>query len=431
LKQNLDINYIQSEKGHDTFMVSKKITRTYYVLSGNGYFTIADKRYPVSPGMLVEVPAKIEYSYSGRMTLLGVSIPGWFIGNDKHTRRNPDVFRYDSTPAAANLSWWERLVRVRFFGKSPMNAYLRLNQWLWNRAPASILSVSPIRSYSEQLHRLACVMGYRAQAFSTYFLRNRPQLELIRRLVGRKKAGETLSVAVLGCSTGAEAYSVAWRIQSARPGLRLILHAVDVSRPVVEFAKRGVYSLTTPELTDTAVFERMTPAEMEEFFDKDGETMTVKSWIREGINWQVGDVGDRETLDLLGSQDLVVANNFLCDMEAWEAERCLRNIARLVRPDGYVFVSGIDLDIRARVASDLGWKPLEELLEEIHEGDPCMRNIWPCRYGGLEPLDKRRPDWKIRYAQAFQVASNRDGIMNSARDEVLTGAVVDGECSKA
>ncbi len=91
-------------------------------------------------------------------------------------------------------------------------------------------------------------------------------------------------------------------------------------------------------------------------------------------------------------------------MDSAEAERTLRNIARLVGPRGYLFVSGIDLEVRTKVASDLGWEPVEELLEEIHEGDPCMRDQWPCHYGGLEPLDKRRQDWKLRYASAFRLA---------------------------
>jgi SAM-dependent methyltransferase/mannose-6-phosphate isomerase-like protein (cupin superfamily) len=406
-QKDLEIYYIEVEKGHDTFMVSKKITRTYYVFSGSGHFTIDNKRYPVGAGVLVEVPPKVEYSYSGKMTLLCLSIPRWFSGNDIFTKWNPDVFGYDSPCVADDVSWSRRLVRVRIFGRSPINAYLRLNRWLWNKAPASILSLSPIRSYGRVLHRLVCAQGRREQFCHTFFLRNRPELELIRRLVERKKTGETLSVTVLGCSTGAEAYSVAWRIRSARPDLRLVLHAVDVSKPAVEFAKRGVYSLTASQLTSTAIFERMTAAEMDEFFDRDGEVMTVKSWIREGINWQVGDAGDSETLDLLGPQDVVVANNFLCHMEASEAERCLRNIARSVRPDGYLFVSGIDLDIRARVACDLGWKPLQDLLEEIHEGDPSVRSVWPWNYSGLEPFNKRRRDWKIRYAAAFQLASDR------------------------
>jgi SAM-dependent methyltransferase len=207
----------------------------------------------------------------------------------------------------------------------------------------------------------------------------------------------------LGCSTGAAAYSVAWRIRSARPDLKLILHAVDISRQAVEFAKRGVYSLTTPQLTDTTVCERMTTVEMEELLHRDGDVVTVKSWIKEGIEWRVGDVGEPEIVDALGPQDMVVANNFLCHMDASEAERCLRNIARLVNPRGYLFVSGVDLDIRTKVARDLGWKPVPELLEEIHEGDRSLRSRWPCHYAALEPLNKNRKDWRLRYAAAFQL----------------------------
>src|SRR5215469_16572054 len=81
LKQkDLEIYYIEVEKGHDTFMVSKKIIRTYYVLSGSGYFTIADRKYDVSPGMLVEVPTDVEYCYSGKMKLIAFSKPRWFSG---------------------------------------------------------------------------------------------------------------------------------------------------------------------------------------------------------------------------------------------------------------------------------------------------------------------------------------------------------------
>jgi hypothetical protein len=90
-------------------------------------------------------------------------------------------------------------------------------------------------------------------------------------------------------------------------------------------------------------------------------------------------------------------------MDASAAERCLRNIGSLVSPHGYLFVSGIDLDVRTKVASDLGWKPLQELLEEIHEGDRDMRGFWPFHYGGVEPLNKRRQDWRLRYAAAFQL----------------------------
>jgi len=404
LKQkDVEVCYIEVEKGHDSFVISKKITRLYYVLSGSGRFTIDGHKYDVGPGMLVEVPPKVEYSYSGTMKLIVLSRPRWFSGNDTFTRWNPDVVRRDSTSVVDGASWLTRLARLRIFGKSPISAYLRLNEPLWKHLPSSLAAFGPTRSYGTFLHTLARIQNVRAQALSTYFLRNRPQLELIRRLLDGKAKADTLRVTLLGCSTGAEAYSVAWRIRCARPDLKLIMHAIDISKQAVEFAECGVYSAAAAQLTNTPIFERMTAAEMEELFDRDGNVVRVKSWIKEGIKWQVGDVGEPEVLDALGAQDIVVANNFLCHMEVSEAERCLRNIARLVSPHGYLFVSGIDLDVRTKVACDLGWRPLQELLEEIHEGDPCLRGFWPCHYGGLEPLNKGRRDWRIRYAAAFQL----------------------------
>jgi len=416
-QRDLEISYVEVEKGHDTFMVSRKIVRTYYVLSGSGYFTIENHKYDVQPGVLVEVPPGVEYSYSGKMTLIALSKPRGFSGNDTHTRWNPDVVGRDSPCGSSRVPWPTRLVRSKILGKSPASFFLRINGRLWTHLPSSFTSLGPVRSYGNFLNVMARMQGVRAQALSTYFLRNRPELELIRRLLDSKSPGETLRVAVLGCSTGAEAYSVAWTIRSARPDLRLVFYAVDISKPAVEFAKQGVYSLKSSELTDTKIFDRMTASEMDELFDQDGAVAAVKSWIKEGLNWCVADAGEEETLDVLGPQDIVVANNFLCHMEPREAERSLRNIARLVSPGGHLFVSGIDLDVRTKVALDLGWNPVEELLEEIHDGDPSCKNYWPWHYAGLESLNKRRPDWRVRYAAAFRIVPadaksvNRSGSM--------------------
>jgi mannose-6-phosphate isomerase-like protein (cupin superfamily) len=89
--QELDIYFVDVEKGHDTFIISKKITRIYYILEGKGYFTIDNQRYDVEPSMIVEVPPNVEYSYSGTMKLLLISNPRWFKGNEEVTKKNPDV----------------------------------------------------------------------------------------------------------------------------------------------------------------------------------------------------------------------------------------------------------------------------------------------------------------------------------------------------
>lgn len=299
----------------------------------------------------------------------------------------------------------DRMAEFTILGKSPVNAYLHLNQRIWNHLPYSLVNARPMRSYGAFLQTLVRLQATRTQNFGTLFLRNRPQLELMRRLSHEKAAGSTLKIAVLACSKGAEVYSILWTIRADRPDLNVVMNAVDISKEVLEFAKRGVYSLDSPEFTGTPVFEDITKDEMQDLFDWEGDNVQVKSWIRKGIIWHLGDAEDPEIVNVLGYQDMVVANNFLCHMYPPKAETCLRNIARLVKPGGYLFVSGIDLDVRTKVAEDLGWIALSDLLEEIHEGDHFLRDDWPWKYWGLEPLNKTRRDWKIRYASVFQIGA--------------------------
>lgn len=406
LKQkNLDVYYVDVKGGHDTFVVSRKITRTYYVLSGSGYFTVDGHIYHVAPGMLAEIPPGVEYCYSGTMKLIIFSSPRWFPGNDKITKWNSDVVTSDPGFRPNNRPWLDQLIQLRLFGKSPVGAFLRINQRLWNGFPQHIASSDPMRRYGAFLYKLTRAHGGQAQAQSTFFLRNRPMLDLIQRLAERSSKADVLRVAVLGCSTGPEVYSLVWKLRSTLPGLRLILHAADISSQAVEVAKVGVYPCEPTTAEHTSIFERMSDWEIKEIFDRAGETMIVKPWLREGIEWHVADAGEPSTRHEMGSQDIVIANNFLCHMDDAAAETCLRNIAQLLVPGGYLLVSGINLDVRARVAGALGWMPVEELLEEVHGGDPCMSQAWPCHYFGLEPLNKSRSDWMQRYAVAFKVGA--------------------------
>ena len=290
---------------------------------------------------------------------------------------------------------------------------------IWVHLPASIRLSSPGRAYGRLLHAVARRYAQRAQAFTTLFLRNKPELALMRRLLDRNAPGSSLDISVLGCSNGAEVYSILWTIRSARPDLRLTIYAVDIIQEILEFAERGVYSLrddaTWNGMTHQyeSIFARLTHEEMEAMCEVEDDLVRVRPWLKEGIIWQCGDAGDPELIGVLGYQDIVVANRFLFHMKQPAAERCLRNIARLVKPGGYLFVSGIDLDVRAKVARAMGWKPVTDLIREIYEGDPSMMSgMWPLTYWGLEPFSDKRPDWKIRYASAFQIGETLRGAEN-------------------
>jgi SAM-dependent methyltransferase len=293
-----------------------------------------------------------------------------------------------------------------------------LNRRVWWRLPAGVRGSTAGLVYGRWVHGRVLRSSSRQMYVYSAFLRNRPALELMRRLIDEKGEGSTVNVAVLGCSIGAEVYSILWVLRSARPDLEIVVRAVDVSAEVVEIAAAGTYAPAMADVVDPGIFDRMTKHEMHEMFDQESGTAQVKGWLREGIEWRVDDACDPGLASRLGSQDVVVASNFLCHMEPANAERCLRNVVRLVEPGGYLFVSGIDLDVRTRVARDLGWEPVADLIEEIHDADPSLRNHWPWDWAGLEPFDRRRPDWRTRYATAFRIAWQENSQNGSSAPSV-------------
>jgi len=307
-----------------------------------------------------------------------------------------------------------KAARLQVLGKSPASLYLRLNKRIWERLPSRVRNLHAVRSYGAWLHTLVCLTARRQQYFGTFFLRNRPALELMRCLAQQKAQDSTLRIAVLGCSIGADVYSILWTIRSARPDLKVLLDAVDISKEILSFAEKGIYTPDTSQFVSASIFERLTEAEMVEMFDWEGDRAKIKSWLREGITWQPGDAADPNLINILGPQDMVVASNFLCHMARADAERCLGNIGQLVSPGGYLFVSGLDLDARTKVSLDLGWEPVRELMVEIHDGDRSVRADWPWEWWGLEPLNRKRHDWQIRYAAAFRIASPEGRLFSAA-----------------
>lgn len=330
---------------------------------------------------------------------------------------------------AAGDSLWSRFVRWYF------DRDLELNSAIWNRLPAQVAVSDFGRRMGRNIQRRVQRVVRRQQSTATYFLRNRPELELMCRLLDEQVLGPRLDVAVLGCSKGAEVYSIASYLRNHKPNLDLHIDAVDIDRDVVEFAKRGVYSVlfgdagcagpsadgsSAAEIAaktfrdqPSSPFERMTESEFQEMFETTGNQARIRPHLREGITWHALDATSPRLLNLIGPQDIVFANRFLCHMTPAESENCLINAMMLVKPGGYLFVSGIDLDVRESTAKKMGWGPVISSIKEIHEGDPSILAGWPLSYWGLEPFDANRPDWAFRYASVFQSPATETSVFQS------------------
>lgn len=329
----------------------------------------------------------------------------------------------------AEPSLWSRFTRW-FFDRD-----IELNSAIWNRLPAQVAESDFGRRMGRNIQRRVQRVVQRQQSTATYFLRNRPELELMCRLLDEHALGPRLDIAVLGCSKGAEVYSIVSYLRRSKPNLDLHIDAIDIDRDVVEFARRGVYSvlfgaaacagpsangLSAAEIAartyrdqPSSPFERMTESEFREMFETTGNQAQIRPHLRESITWHVLDASAPGLLNRIGLQDIVFANRFLCHMAPADAENCLMNAMTLVKPGGFLFVSGIDLDVRAKTARKMGWVPIISSIKEIHEGDPSILAGWPLSYWGLEPFDVNRPDWAYRYASVFQSSASGAAIFQN------------------
>ena len=273
----------------------------------------------------------------------------------------------------------------------------RAVEMFWNGLPPRVRSSKHTQALGRRIHRRACRLHARGGACYTRFFRNLPQLEFIRDLVLEMPPGRPVKVLSIGCSTGAELYSALWLIRTARPTREVQAIGVDISEECIHAASRGVYPLRVPEVAIAGISE----TSHEGFFTREGKTLVVQDWVKESVSWAVGDACAPDLAARFGRHDVVIANNFLFAMSPERSESCLRNLTRLVAPDGYLVVSGVDLDLRNRILGEQGFVPVTAKCEDIHTAED-VHSAWPLRFWGLEPIDRTRQDWPARYTSVFR-----------------------------
>lgn len=285
----------------------------------------------------------------------------------------------------------------------PDVAYRRI----WNAIPDSMRSSSAVRSFGRFIHRRTCARQVRRpvdSTFHTFFLRNAPHFEVLRRRVLEWPRGSALRIAAIGCSSGAELYTTIWTVRRVRPDLQVSATGVDIDAPALEKARTGVFARHEHEFSrlPEEEFTRLcTPAPVA-LFNRDERSLRISDDILSVPSWVLYDALDPGLRHAIGQQDMVLANNILCHMYDREAEQCLRNIAGLMAPGGYLFMYGVDLDVKSRVASSLGLVPVRDMIEDVYLADWNALARWPFSYWGREPFDGTRPDWEMRYAAVYQ-----------------------------
>ena len=287
------------------------------------------------------------------------------------------------------------LLRVTDTNQGDPNARFRL---VWKYLPRTAQLSTLGLKFGRIIYRRSRMHQPREACTYTRFLRLGPQLDVARQIALHFPPSASIRLTVLGCSTGAELYSFVWTLRSARPDLTVRPVGVDISSSAIDTARHAVYPSRAPEL------QGISEHELDSLFIRCGESVQVRPWVSQGVSWIIADACDPKLVEILGPHDIVVANNFLIHMFPPHDETTLRNIVKLLQPGGYLFAHGIDIDVRTRVARELGLVPVPLRIEQQHnEMDPEKLNQWPWHWCGREPLDRRVRDWELRYSTIFQL----------------------------
>ena len=103
--------------------------------------------------------------------------------------------------------------------------------------------------------------------------------EVIPDLFARAPEDKPVRVWVVGCATGEEAYSLAILLHEHNRTLssprKVQVFASDINRDVLDIAREGVYP--------RAIAEDVTRERLKYFFDAQGDSYRVKSWLREMV----------------------------------------------------------------------------------------------------------------------------------------------------
>lgn len=282
---------------------------------------------------------------------------------------------------------------IRKFG----TLILSLNKSLWKKTSNDFHHTRLGLTWGRMIFALVLLRGGRNQLTTTYFFRNRTELRMLTEIVESLAKNQEVKITIIGCSSGAEVYSIINTLQKNIPSLRFEMRAYDIDEPTLEKAKIGIYPAGSRELS------KCSQEEITEIFNKDGESFKVKDQYTKIVHWELNDPTREPVISSIPKQDLVIANRLLFHMSKNEQRRAMRAISSMVRSGGYISVVGADLDVRTQIAEELEWKPLINYIEDVHAGDETMTCDWPFKYWGLEPIDKKYKKWELRYCSFFQV----------------------------
>jgi chemotaxis protein methyltransferase CheR len=176
------------------------------------------------------------------------------------------------------------------------------------------------------------------------FFRDAPVFDALRATVvpALKERAAPIRVWSIGCSTGAELYSVAILLDEAGLLDRVRLLGTDCRPDAVSGARHGTF--TEEEMAGVTAEQRS------RHFERVRSGWRVNERLRERIHWEVADA---TRVAAPGQWDLVLCRNLVIYLEEAAAEAMLRRIVAHLSPQGFLVVGKAE-----RPAASFGLAPV-------------------------------------------------------------------------
>jgi chemotaxis protein methyltransferase CheR len=253
--------------------------------------------------------------------------------------------------------------------------------------------------------KITLVTSRRQNCYFTSFLRLPTQFEALSGPVLdfllKDQGLKALKVIVMGCSTGAEPYSIASILRKRDPDLAFTIYAYDIDKGCIDKARSGRY--TPEEVLNNEVLnnEMITSDFINVTFDKVDGYYVIKSDIRKHVHFEVADAFDPNLRERIGTSDIVYAQHFLIHLEHKQAVKGFKNIYGLLNSRAALFISGTELDMLVKFTRKNNLIPCEYKVKEIYNEAEMYGKGWPYAYTGFEPFMTVRKNWQRRYSTIF------------------------------
>jgi chemotaxis protein methyltransferase CheR len=173
----------------------------------------------------------------------------------------------------------------------------------------------------------------------TYFFREYGQLRALvdeilpEILESRRTAGGTLvSIWSAGCSGGEEPYSVVMMAREAglQPGRDLRVYASDISRTMLQKARRGVYRSSSFRETDPRLQKR--------YFEECEGSWRISEEVKRHVVFTHLNLLDQARMDLLGTMDVILCRNVIIYFDMKTRRRVIEAFRDKLRPGGHLLL---------------------------------------------------------------------------------------------